>query len=549
MTITVRTQDVGLDWTKQFEGTEAGESFSIDVDDTGNVYTTGYFQGTVDFDPGNGVFTLTSMGSHDAFISKLDANGNFIWAKQFKGNGSVRGFSIALDNSGNVYTSGLCQGGFVDFDPGPDEFNLFSPDPYPVTYISKLDVNGGFLWANRIWGTDYVTGLSITLDDSSNVYMGGSFKGTVDLNPIDTAAFSITSAGFYDMFILKLNIDGEFKWGAHFGGNGNDYCNSIALDNNANMYSTGSFAGEVDFDPSENEYLINGKTFISKLDLNGGFVLAKAISGSSVTGLSVDVDASENIYYGGVFSGTVDFDPGLELFEIFSSGGINAFVSKLDMNGDFLWAGQMGGAGTDNLPALTLDAEGNIYSTGYFRNTADFDPGDGTYDLIATDMSDIFVSKLNTDGGFVWAKKLGGAGHEEGFSVVVDNSGNVHSCGVFVSSTDFDPGDDLFVLDGGDNGDPYVHKMKALLTGIESSVNSFVVEVSLYPNPNSGVFTIRGEDIQRIELYGIEGKLIETIELKGKSSYQVQLGNETKGLLFAKVITSKDERIIRIAVK
>ena len=542
-------QDVEFDWAKQFQGTEDGENFSIALDDAGNVYSTGYFQGTVDFDPGDGVFNLTSQGSHDAFISKLDADGNFIWAKQFKGDGSVRGYSIALDSSGNIYSSGLYDGGWTDFDPGPDEFLLFS-QTHHITYVSKLDNNGEFVWAKLIWGwNDVVSGVSISLDNSSNVYIGGHFKGTVDFNPDLDSSFDLTSEGFFDIFILKLSNLGIFEWVAQFGSNGNDFCNSIFVDNSANVYTTGSFAGEVDFDPGENEHLLTGNTYISKLNQSGNFVWAKAIDGSTAAGISIAVDNSENVYYGGIFSGTVDFDPGTDLFEMVSVGGTNIFISKLNTSGDFLWANQMGGPGDDHLNSLTLDVTGNIYSTGYFRNTADFDPGPETFNLIATDVSDIFVSNLDIDGNFVWAKKLGGMGHEEGFSIVTDNSGSVYTCGSFVQFTDFDPSDDFFTLTAEGGGDPFVHKMKDVLTGINTLNNSNSINVNLYPNPNPGIFTISGENLKKIELYSIEGKLINTIIPENKSKYQVKLNKQTKGLYFVKVITPKGERVFRIVIE
>ena len=93
------------------------------MDASGNVYTTGYFQGTVDFDPGAGTFNLTSAGLQDIFISKLDAAGNFVWAKQLGGTLNDVGYSIALDTSGNVYTTGFFRD-TVDFDPGAGTFNL-----------------------------------------------------------------------------------------------------------------------------------------------------------------------------------------------------------------------------------------------------------------------------------------------------------------------------------------------------------------------------------------------------------------------------------------
>ena len=79
---------------------------STTVDAAGNGYTTGFFKGTVDFDPGAGTFNITSVGGRDIFITKLDAAGNLVWAKGMGGASDDEGFSIAVDASGNVYTTG-----------------------------------------------------------------------------------------------------------------------------------------------------------------------------------------------------------------------------------------------------------------------------------------------------------------------------------------------------------------------------------------------------------------------------------------------------------
>ena len=127
------------------------EGTSIAVDATGNVFTTGYFFSTSDFDPGTGTFNLTSLGLDDIFVSKLDALGNFVWTKQWGGTSAENSYSIAVDASGNVLTTGSFQSSTVDFDPGPGTFNLTSTGNRDI-FVSKLDASGNFVWATSMGG-------------------------------------------------------------------------------------------------------------------------------------------------------------------------------------------------------------------------------------------------------------------------------------------------------------------------------------------------------------------------------------------------------------
>ena len=126
---------------------------SIAVDAAGNVYTTGYFGGTADFDPGPGTYNLTSAGTYEMFISKLDSSGNFIWAKQMGGNSSLdyaTGLSITLDAAGNIYSTGPLEG-TVDFNPGPGVFTLsaIGVNRTRASFVLKLDADGNFIWAKQ----------------------------------------------------------------------------------------------------------------------------------------------------------------------------------------------------------------------------------------------------------------------------------------------------------------------------------------------------------------------------------------------------------------
>ena len=162
---------------------------------------------------------------------------------------------------------------------------------------------------------------------------------------------------------------------------------------------------------------------------NVEFAWAAGMGGTTyypdASGLGIAVDASGNVYATGVFRGIVDFDPGPGTFNLTSSGGFDIFVQKLDASGNFLWARRMGGTDSDVGKGIAVDASGNVYTTGLFGGTVDFNPGAGTALLASAGSSDIFVSKLDASGNFLWAVSMGGTSTDIGFGIAVGASGNV----------------------------------------------------------------------------------------------------------------------------
>ena len=182
------------------------------VDASGNVYTTGFFNGTVDFDPGPGIFNLTGVISGDdrsIYISKLNTSGNFIWAKKIGEIGPAdfindyppQYSSIALDAAGNVYTTGPFSRA-VDFDPGVGVVNLVPWGDQDV-FVTKLDAAGTFVWAKQMGGNGTANSSSIAIDITGNVYIEGAFKGTIDFDP-GPGVSNLTSIGTTDHFIHKM---------------------------------------------------------------------------------------------------------------------------------------------------------------------------------------------------------------------------------------------------------------------------------------------------------------------------------------------------------
>ncbi len=386
-----------LVWAKQMGGTGIDGASSITADTSGNLYIIGYFHGTADFDPGPATYNLTSAGNQDVFILKLDASGNFVWAKQLCGTSNLVGSSIAIDSIGNTYVAGSFDG-TVDLDPSPASLNFTSAGGTDI-FIAKLDALGDLVWAKQIGGTSYDGSPSITTDVFGNVYTTGYFEGTVDFDP-GAASLNFTSAGDKDVFISKLDASGSFVWAKQWGGNNRDMSVSIVTDASGNVYSAGNFEGTVDFDPGTGTYNLtsNGSedVFISKLDASGNLLMAKQFGGNTIDNVyNIAIDASESIYTIGLFQGTADFDPGPATFNLTSTGGKDIYISKLDATGSFEWAKQFGGPSWDEGRSVTVDGYGNVYTTGFFSDTADFDPGTTTYNLASAGNLDIYIHKLS----------------------------------------------------------------------------------------------------------------------------------------------------------
>ncbi len=460
LTLTMTAQT--FEWAKSIGGADLQEGHGITFDDDGNVYTSGYFRGTADFDPGASTFNLTSAGNNDVFISKLDASGNFVWARQFGGTGFDECFSVSVDATGNVYAVGRFEG-TADFDPGAGVFNLISNGASDI-FISKLDASGNFIWAKQFGGTNIDDAFGIALDASGNVYATGRFQQTVDFNP-DLGTFNLTSAGNFDVFITKLDASGNFLWAKQLGGIDSDEGYSITLNDSGDLFTTGIFQGTADFDPGLGVFNLtsggSNDVFISKLDASGNFVWAKRMGGAgNDIARSIAVDNSSNVHITGSFTGTADFDPGIGTFNLISSGSFDAFITKLDASGNFLWANKIGGTAEIQGFSIALDPSGNVYAIGDFRGSA----GGGTFGYSSIGLSDIYIAKLDVTGNYAWIQRIGGGSDDKGYAIAVDANWSIYTTGYFRLGADFDPGSGSFNLFSAGAEDIFVHKMSQCIS-------------------------------------------------------------------------------------
>ncbi|MFN8116599.1 MAG: T9SS type A sorting domain-containing protein [Bacteroidia bacterium] len=392
-----------LQWVKQLGNTNQDNVTDLKCDAAGNIYFTGNFSGTVDFNPSASVLNLTAVGGSDIYAVKYDNNGNLVYAKSMGGTSGEYGWALDIDNTGALYLTGSFNG-TADFDPSAATYTLTSNGLQDV-FVTKLSNTGSFVWANKMGGpaADYPS--DIALNTAQNLlYMVCTFSNTIT-NGVTT----FTSAGKQDVYMQRIpTASGGLNSAKTYGGTDNDYVSDLTLDANDNMYLTGSFAGLGDFDPSPAAANLVVQTtgdndaYLSKLNSNFVFSWVKQIESTSTDGGNkIKLDSDNNIYWLGYFTGPdTDLDPSLAgTYTVANNGGSNqdAFLIKFDPSANYVWGKNWGNASGVNAPALALDFQNNIFTCGDYFAICDFDPDPvNSYSLTASAYgTDAYMFKLS----------------------------------------------------------------------------------------------------------------------------------------------------------
>ncbi len=225
-------------WARSAGGVDSDRANCIAVDSAGGVYLSGYIGRSAHF--GSILLTSHTVLDTDIFVAKLSSNGDWIWARGAGGPGSGdAGRGIAVDNLGNVYLTGDFIGIIADFG---DTILTGAAQYKSDIFVAKLDSFGNWLWAKRAGGLEDDRSRAIAVDNAGNVYLTGGIWGTAEFG--DTI---LIGAPFgFDIFVAKLDTEGEWIWAQKAGGPNNysydEQGYAIALDSNANVYVTGVFA-------------------------------------------------------------------------------------------------------------------------------------------------------------------------------------------------------------------------------------------------------------------------------------------------------------------
>ncbi|MBL7922314.1 MAG: T9SS type A sorting domain-containing protein [Bacteroidia bacterium] len=559
-------------WGKALIGSGQSLFNSIEIDPSGNLFSTGTFDNITDFDPGAPTFTMTSNGGSDAFILKLNNAGTFQWAKSVGGSATDYGVSVRCDASGNPIILGDFSSSTMDFDPGPSTFTMSCNGNYEI-YLLKLDALGNFMWAKQMGGSGNDVSTGLTIDASGNIFCTGGFYSTdADFDP---GATSYTlAAGSFDeeVFCVKLDQAGNFVWANKFGGNSIDRSYDIAVDNTSGVYLTGRFQGTADFDPGLISYTISAigqqDIFISRLNSsNGSFVWAKSFGSiNSERGNCVIVNATGDVFSCGYFySGSaVDFDPGPATLNLTSLGLEDAYIHKMSQcdppllptntsSGLSLCDGNfatLSATGTGTLNWYNLPTSGTLLTTGNSYSTTTLTAGTYTYYVEALNTCTTSLSRLpvtvtvfpNPTLSVVSSASVICAGESATLSASGANSYSWSTGGsssnIVISPTI----STTYTITGaanGCNGSAVLYQSVSACTGI-NELNTNILQFNSYPNPNNGILIVDIQEPCKLTLTDAIGKIIIVKSLVAGQN-EIDITNHAAGIYFIN-IQSKDKK-------
>lgn len=379
------------------EGDLAGYASGIAVDGMSNMYITGGFLGTCDFETGAGTEERTSTGERDAYVVSLTSGGDFRWVSTFGSTNVDEGLGIVVDAVGNSYTTGAFFD-TVDFNAGPGTANRTS-NGLKDGFLLALSPTGTYRWAGVMGGSGFDYASGIDQDGDGHLYVAGTFEGSADLNPV-AGVETHDALGSYDSFLTTVTSNGNFRWASDWGGNPSDEAYDVTVSRGGFSYICGYFGGACDFDPGADQVTRVG------LGFSDGYVLALQPWGSfrwvaTINGAGhelpyeVELDDYARLYVAGDFSGTADFCSGPVNVERTSEGYFDGFVLSLGSYGAYRWVGTYGSVNDDeDAASIAVSPLGRSYTVGYYNDTVDFDPGAGVANRTSTGLKDFYLLVL-----------------------------------------------------------------------------------------------------------------------------------------------------------
>ncbi|MBC7863718.1 MAG: hypothetical protein IAF38_12135 [Bacteroidia bacterium] len=419
-----------FNWAASSGGKHDDQGKSICADANGNYFVAGNFESnSINF----GSITLknsdTSKRHSDAFLVKYDAGGKVLWAVSGKGKADERINSICADKEGNCYVTGYFESPTATFEnktltnTGKDT-NRLSAD----LFILKYDSNGKLLLALSGGGDFNDIGNSICVDANGNFYVTGMCSS----NPrFGTQTIKTYTGG---ILVAKYNSNGNVLWAKCTGGPNENSGQSICMDANGNCFVTGIFHSlSVSFGTFKLKNFTSntGDLFVAKYDSTGKVLWANSAGGlNDDTGFGICLDKNGNCFVSGSFL-SLKFNIGKDTLRR-TEYHDDLFIAKYDGNGKPLWASTASGTGDDESYGMCLDAKGNCLITGYFHNSKiNFGTVTLTNENGNSDVSDLFITKYDSNGKVLWACNTDSGGDITAKSICIDSNENILVTGFF----------------------------------------------------------------------------------------------------------------------
>lgn len=432
-----------LYWAGGFQGPNTNIIYSTDFDPLGNIVVSGYYIDRVDVDlsPQGKTHTPAMMGGN-AFIAKYAPNGSLLWHHELHGDQAETGHAVKVGPNGNIWWSGEYRGQLRIDQLGA------SLQGAPVAenrdlFLIQFSPDGQLNWARGYGTFDYDTHNGMYVDDDGNGYLCADFS-------THTPAPSYLNAGTHPTPVLwfaKIDPQGHLVWENKLRGVAHSHIEDLTVDRLGNVYLTGDFPHKIDMGIGRDGKRVvistdhkqdNTDIFLAKYSANGDLRWAKTFGSSSGDdGECLATDDQGNVYLGGQYHGTADFDsdPNRKVTRR-GNGRYEAFLAKYSPEGELKWVNSLGGEAWDNVHGISIDRGGNPVIAGHFTTWCEFAPvasGQKSYRLKAPSQEyQGFVAKYQAENGkLVWAQQFGGANDDHIWSIATDSDGFIVAGGQF----------------------------------------------------------------------------------------------------------------------
>lgn len=450
-----------FDWVRTMGGlvNTSNDLTDATVDKDENVYITGHAQGS--YRPAAGEPLMYPTAPVVALIQKNDQDGDLVWAKFTEGTGLCYANSIAVDAQGYVYVAGSFRD-TIDFDPNGGVAQEISSGPEWNGFLLKLESDGDFVWV-RTFRNGFHEPIAIAVGPDQHIALTGYFGGTVDFNP-GTGVTNITADGFSDIFLMKMNNNGNLMWARGFGStdvSAYEQGRALTIDPMNNIYFTGYYSLFVDFDPNNegsgelyHQHAYETDAFVAKFTRSGAYQWAHSPS-SEQLGESIAVDDQGNCY-------VVCQDATYSTY-IYSSS-----IYRFRTDGsDQRRIHESRGDGYERYFDIALAPNQQTFTVvGSFDDELDV----GIQVLQGDWNSENgFIARFDTTGRDLWVRKLGRASlsgwwDNYPYSVLLPEGENIYLTGRFAQQTDFDPGSGTFNVTPSGDVHAYILKLSCIET-------------------------------------------------------------------------------------
>jgi hypothetical protein len=393
-------------WVKNIGGPDYEKANDVAVDGDGNIIVPGSFQGTLTI----GTTTLNSFGLDDIFITKLDPEGNFLWAVKAGGSDYDEGIAVTTDVNNNIIVTGSFS---VDAFFGS---NVLTSSGGTDVFTAKYAPDGSVIWARKGGGNSFDASNAVAVDNNGNIYITGIFTRSITFDP-----FSIQGGEYFSIFLVKYDSNGNAMWlnsgisnGFYNSGNG------IATNSLNDVFLTGMFGDQINFSGTILTSVAGPDVFLVRYDTNGNLIWIRQAGGTSYNEAGYDIAIAPNndIFLTGGFSETINFGG---IPPLTSNSFSNSFVAKYNLSGTPQWAVITGTATNTFGGSLDLDNAGNIV----VLSTT------GQLGLKRGELDRVHFAKLRNDGNLIWEFEAGGEFTNTIGGIAVNNNGEAYAAGGF----------------------------------------------------------------------------------------------------------------------